>query len=81
MAPLTLVLTLFLFWGSSLLAASIIAGAVGPATMGFISDHNNIRVAFVVPLICQAFGLNFALHGHRPVLVAPSPVTELSATP
>ena len=58
--------------GSSLLVASIIGGAIFPAIMGFMSDHTNIRVAFVVPLICQAYVLYFAMRGYRPVL-APEP--------
>jgi fucose permease len=80
-APLTLLATLFFFLGSSLLVASIIGGAVGPAIIGFISDHSNIRVAFVVPLICQAYGLSVALRGCQPVLAAQPPVAELSTTP
>jgi MFS transporter, FHS family, L-fucose permease len=65
--------------GSSLLVASIIGGAIFPAIMGLISDHSNIRVAFIVPLICQAYVVYFALRGYRPVLVPASPVTELSS--
>jgi MFS transporter, FHS family, L-fucose permease len=65
--------------GSSLLVASIIGGAIFPAAMGFISDHSNIRVAFLVPLICQAFVLYFAVRGYRPVLVAGTQVAEPSA--
>ena len=65
--------------GSSLLVASIIGGAICPAIMGFISDHSSIRVAFFVPLICQAYVLYFALSGYRPVAVGPEPqVPELS---
>ncbi len=65
--------------GSSLLVASIIGGAICPAIMGLISDHSSIRVAFVVPLICQAYVLYFALSGYRPVTVGPEPqVPELS---
>jgi FHS family L-fucose permease-like MFS transporter len=65
--------------GSSLLVASIIGGAIFPAIMGFISDHSNIRVAFTVPLICQAYVLYFALRGYRPILVPGSPAAELSS--
>jgi FHS family L-fucose permease-like MFS transporter len=61
-----------------LLVASILGGAICPAIMGFISDHSNIRVAFIVPLICQAYVLYFALRGYRPVLVAGSQTAELS---
>jgi FHS family L-fucose permease-like MFS transporter len=64
--------------GSSLLVASIIGGAIFPAIMGFISDHSNIRVAFIVPLICQAYVLYFAVAGYKPVLVARSRGAELS---
>jgi FHS family L-fucose permease-like MFS transporter len=64
--------------GSSLLVASILGGAICPAIMGFISDHSNIRVAFIVPLICQAYVLYFAVRGYRPVLVAGSRAAELS---
>jgi MFS transporter, FHS family, L-fucose permease len=65
--------------GSSLLVASIIGGAIFPAIMGFISDHSNIRVAFIVPLFCQAYVLYFAVRGYRPVLVPGSPAAELSS--
>ena len=64
--------------GSSLLVASIIGGAIFPAMMGFISDHSTIRVAFIVPLVCQAYVLYFAVRGYRPVLVPESPAAELS---
>ena len=67
--------------GSSLLVASIIGGAICPAIMGFISDHSNIRMAFFVPLICQAYVLYFAVRGYRPVMIASGPqAVELSAT-
>ena len=66
--------------GSSLLVASIIGGAIFPAIMGFISDHSTIRVAFIVPLICQAYVLYFAVRGYRPVLVPGSQAAELSGT-
>ena len=65
--------------GSSLLVASIIGGAIFPAIMGFISDHSTIRVAFLVPLICQVYVLYFAVRGYRPVLVPESPAPELSS--
>jgi MFS transporter, FHS family, L-fucose permease len=52
--------------GSSLLVMSIIGGAVCPAIMGRISDAWNIQRAFVVPLICHAYILYFAIWGYRP---------------
>jgi FHS family L-fucose permease-like MFS transporter len=54
--------------GSSLLVMAIIGGAICPALMGMISDASNIQVAFVVPLLCQAYVLYFALRGYRPAL-------------
>jgi MFS transporter, FHS family, L-fucose permease len=53
--------------GSSLLVMSIIGGAICPAVMGIISDATNIQRAFVVPLLCHAYVLYFALSGYRPV--------------
>jgi MFS transporter, FHS family, L-fucose permease len=51
--------------GSSLLVMSIIGGAVCPAVMGRISDAWNIQRAFIVPLICHAYVLYFAMRGYR----------------
>lgn len=58
--------------GSSLLVMSIIGGAVCPAIMGRISDAWNIQRAFVVPLICHAYILYFAVWGYRPAATAAS---------
>jgi FHS family L-fucose permease-like MFS transporter len=52
--------------GSSFLIMSIIGGAIVPAAMGYISDKSTIRYAFVLPLICHAYVLYFALRGYRP---------------
>jgi len=54
--------------GSSLLVMSIIGGAVCPAIMGRISDAWNIQRAFLVPLVCHAYVLYFAMRGYRPSL-------------
>jgi MFS transporter, FHS family, L-fucose permease len=59
--------------GSSLLVASIIGGAICPAIMGFTSDHASIRVAFLVPLICQLYISYFALSGYKPSASEPDP--------
>jgi MFS transporter, FHS family, L-fucose permease len=53
--------------GSALLVMSIIGGAIVPAVMGYISDVSSIQKAFVVPLICYAYALYFALRGYKPV--------------
>jgi MFS transporter, FHS family, L-fucose permease len=60
----------FTKFGSSLLVMSIIGGAVCPAIMGIISDVTNIQRAFVVPLICYAYVLYFAMWGYQPAPVA-----------
>lgn len=52
--------------GSSLLVMSIIGVAVFPPAMGYISDLKNIRLAFLVPLICHGYVLYFALWGYLP---------------
>jgi MFS transporter, FHS family, L-fucose permease len=67
--------------GSSLLVASIIGGAICPALMGFISDHNSIRTAFLLPMICHAYIVYFATFGYKPKIVEPRPlpVAELGA--
>lgn len=56
--------------GSSLLVMSIIGGAVCPAIMGRISDAWNIQRAFIIPLICHAYVLYFAMWGYRPTVLA-----------
>jgi MFS transporter, FHS family, L-fucose permease len=60
--------------GSSLLVMSIIGGAICPVIMGRISDTWNIQRAFLVPLVCHAYVLYFAIRGYRP-----SPSTALEA--
>jgi MFS transporter, FHS family, L-fucose permease len=52
--------------GSSLQVMAIIGGAIFPAMMGLISDESNIQKAFVVPLLCHAYVLYFALSGYKP---------------
>ena len=52
--------------GSALLVMSIIGGAIVPAVMGYISDASSIQRAFVVPLICYANVLYFAVRGYKP---------------
>jgi FHS family L-fucose permease-like MFS transporter len=51
--------------GSSLLIMAIIGAAVVPPIMGKISDLSNIQRAFLVPLICYAYILYFAIRGYR----------------
>jgi MFS transporter, FHS family, L-fucose permease len=55
--------------GSSLLVMSIIGGAICSMLMGRISDASNIQYAFIVPLLCHAYVLYFAMRGYRPSTV------------
>lgn len=52
--------------GSSLMVMAIVGGAIFPAIMGRISDATNIQTAFVVPLVCYAYILYFAIAGYKP---------------
>jgi len=54
--------------GSALLVMSIIGGAILPAVMGYLSDASSIQKAFVVPLICYAYVLYFAVWGYKPAI-------------
>ena len=56
--------------GSSLLVMAIIGGAVFPALMGYISDRTSIQTAFIVPLVCYAYVLYFAVRGFKPPRIA-----------
>jgi len=55
--------------GSSMMVMAIIGGALFPAIMGRISDASSIQRAFIVPLICHAYILYFALSGYKPAAV------------
>jgi FHS family L-fucose permease-like MFS transporter len=46
---------------SSLLIMGIVGGAVIPLLLGRVSDMSNIRVAYLVPLICFGYIFFFAL--------------------
>jgi FHS family L-fucose permease-like MFS transporter len=52
--------------GSSYLIMAIVGGALLPPLMGFISTHGGgLRVAMVVPALCYAYLLYYALSGYR----------------
>ena len=46
--------------GSSLVIMGIVGGATIPPIMGLVSDFTNIRVAYLIPIICFAYILYFA---------------------
>ncbi|HEY4198070.1 MAG TPA: L-fucose:H+ symporter permease [Mucilaginibacter sp.] len=50
---------------SSLLIMGIVGGAVIPLALGRVSDMSNIRVAYLVPLICFGYIFFFALKNIR----------------
>jgi MFS transporter, FHS family, L-fucose permease len=50
---------------SSVLILGIVGGAIVPPIMGFISDHSQILWSFILPLICYAYVVFFALNGSR----------------
>jgi FHS family L-fucose permease-like MFS transporter len=56
--------------GSSLLVMSIIGGGLIPPVMGRLSDATNIRTAFLVPMICYAYVIYFAMAGYKPAAVS-----------
>ncbi len=41
--------------GSSLVVMSIVGGAFCPLIMGWLSDQSNIKIAYIVPVLCFAF--------------------------
>ncbi len=54
--------------GSSLLVMSIVGGAILPPLMGQIVDwqNDNIKIGFIVPLICFLVILYFGIKGYKP---------------
>ena len=46
--------------GSSLLIMGIVGGAVIPPTLGLVTDIVNIRVAYLIPVVCFAYIFFFA---------------------
>ena len=49
---------------SSLLIMGIVGGAIVPPIMGQISDQSAIRYSFVMPVLCYAYVIFFALRSH-----------------
>jgi FHS family L-fucose permease-like MFS transporter len=48
---------------SGLLVAAIVGGAVVPELQGILADHIGIHHAFILPVLCYAYILFFALKG------------------
>ncbi|OWP61955.1 glucose/galactose MFS transporter [Hymenobacter amundsenii] len=52
--------------GSSYLIMAIVGGAIIPPLMGLISTHGGgLRIAFILPALCYAYLLFYALNGYR----------------
>ena len=52
--------------GSSYLIMAIVGGALVPLLMGYLATHGGgLRVAFLVPALCYAYLLFYALSGYR----------------
>lgn len=58
--------------GSSLLIMGIVGGAVIPWLLARVSDYINIRVAYLVPLICFVYIFYFALKNIKVKTVQPA---------
>jgi FHS family L-fucose permease-like MFS transporter len=56
---------------SSLLIMGIVGGAVIPLALGRVSDMSNIRIAYLVPLICFGYIFFFALKNIRVKTIQP----------
>jgi FHS family L-fucose permease-like MFS transporter len=50
---------------SSLLVMAILGGAILPPLQGWIADHTNIQLSFIVPLIAYAYVAFYGAIGHR----------------
>jgi FHS family L-fucose permease-like MFS transporter len=42
-------------FGSSCIVMSIVGGAILPIVMGWMSDHYNMGIGFLLPMVCFAF--------------------------
>jgi MFS transporter, FHS family, L-fucose permease len=49
--------------GSGLLVAAIVGGAVVPELQGVLADHIGVHHAFVLPMVCYAYIIFYALRG------------------
>ncbi|MGA0559026.1 L-fucose:H+ symporter permease [Larkinella sp. VNQ87] len=52
--------------GSSLLVMAIAGGALFPVLMGYISDQSNIKLAYIVPLLCFLVVAYYGWRAYKP---------------
>ncbi|HMB41156.1 MAG TPA: sugar MFS transporter [Balneolaceae bacterium] len=50
---------------SGIINTLIVGGAIIPVIMGAVADYSNIQIAFIVPVICYAYILFYALIGSQ----------------
>ena len=50
---------------SSLLVMAVLGGAILPPVQGWIADHSNIQLSFIVPLIAYSYVAFYGAVGHR----------------
>jgi FHS family L-fucose permease-like MFS transporter len=58
-------LGLFTKQGSSFLVMGIVGGALVALLMGYIATHGGLRAAYVVPALCYAYMVYYAVRGYR----------------
>ncbi|MGI4822562.1 MAG: sugar MFS transporter [Janthinobacterium lividum] len=51
--------------GSGLLCTAIVGGALVPLLFGFIADHNGLRIALLLPVLCYLYVMWYGLRGSR----------------
>jgi len=51
--------------GSGILCTAIVGGAIVPFLYGLMSDVYNLKVAFILPLICYLYIIYYGIKGHK----------------
>ena len=55
--------------GSGLLCTAVVGGALVPMLFGLVADHNGLRIAFLLPVLCYFYIVWYGLRGSRRVAV------------
>ena len=56
--------------GSGLLCTAVVGGALVPMLFGVVADHNGLRVALLLPVLCYLYIVWYGLRGSRHVAAA-----------
>jgi FHS family L-fucose permease-like MFS transporter len=51
--------------GSGILCTAIVGGAIVPFLYGLMSDVYNLKVAFILPIICYLYIIYYGIKGHK----------------